>query len=53
MFIITKETILNKEKSYEHLLNQVNTHHNPETGHYFERSWETVFYPYSNVKHVF
>ena len=45
MFGITKETILSKPKSYyENLLLQVNKHHNHETVHFFERSWETVFH---------
>jgi hypothetical protein len=53
IFGITTETILKKPKSfYEELIKQVNDHHNPETGHYFERAWESVFYPYINSKHV-
>ena len=52
-FALTKETILKKPKSYyENLITYVNEHHNHETVHYFERSWETVFYPYTNVKYV-
>jgi hypothetical protein len=47
MFGIKKNTILLKPKSYyEKLLLQVNKHHNHETVHYFERAWETVFYPH-------
>jgi hypothetical protein len=54
IFGITKDTILKKPKSYYiDLIEHVNDHNNPETGHYFERSWETVFYPYSNVKYVY
>lgn len=46
MFGVRKETILAKPKSYyETLITQVNKHHNHETVHFFERSWETVFYP--------
>ena len=53
MFGITTKTILKKPKSYyEDLIKQVNKHHNHETIHYFERVWETVFYPYTNLKHV-
>lgn len=49
MFGIRKETILAKPKSYyENLIVQVNKHHNHETVHFFERSWETVFYPSSS-----
>lgn len=48
MFGIKKDTILLKPKSYyEKLLSHVNSHHNHETVHYFERAWETVFYPHS------
>jgi hypothetical protein len=44
---VSKQNILQKPKLYyENLLNQVNTHHNHETVHYFERSWYSVFYPY-------
>jgi hypothetical protein len=54
IFALTKETILQKPKSYyESLLKQVNDHHNPEEGHYFERAWDTVFYPYSKVKYLY
>jgi hypothetical protein len=46
MFGVRKETILAKPKSYyETLITQVNRHHNHEAVHFFERSWETVFYP--------
>ena len=54
MFALTKETILRKPKSYyESLLQQVNDHHNHEEVHYFERAWDTVFYPYSKVKYLY
>jgi hypothetical protein len=54
MFGLTKNTILKKPKSYYmDLLNQVNEHNNHESVHYFERSWETVFFPYSDVKYVY
>jgi len=54
IFGLTKDTILKKPKSYYiNLIEQVSEHHNHETVHYFERSWETVFYPYSNVKYVY
>lgn len=44
IFAVSKTTILNRPKSfYESLLNQVNKHHNPETGHYIERSWVAIF----------
>jgi hypothetical protein len=50
IFGITRETILKNPKSYyEELNNQVNTHHNPETGHFFERAWPSVFYQSENT----
>lgn len=53
IFALTKETIRRKPKSYyETLLKQIDHHHNPEEVHYFERAWETVFYPYSKVKYL-
>ena len=30
---------------YQKLLQTVNNHSNPETGHYIERSWCAIFYP--------
>jgi hypothetical protein len=54
MFGLTKNTILKNPKTYyTNLIEQVNKHHNHETVHYFERSWETVFAPYSDVKYVY
>ena len=31
---------------YERLIKYVNIHSNPEAGHYMERSWGAIFYPY-------
>ena len=31
---------------YERLLGQTSTHHNPEVGHYLERSWAALFWPF-------
>lgn len=54
IFALTKETILQKPKSYyESLLKQLDDHQHPEEGHYFERAWDTVFYPYSKVKYLY
>jgi hypothetical protein len=54
LFGVSKQTIHNKSKAYyEELIKDLEGHHNPETGHYFERSWETVFYPYTNMKYVY
>jgi len=50
---ISKENILQKPKLYyEKLIKELNTHHNPETGHYMERSWYAVFYPYTNATFI-
>jgi hypothetical protein len=44
---ISKKNILQKPKSYyEKLMTELETHNNPEVGHYLERSWYAVFYPY-------
>jgi hypothetical protein len=54
MFGLTRDTILKKPKTYYmNLIKQVKEHNNHETVHYFERSWETVFFPYSDVKHIY
>lgn len=46
IFAVTREDIRrNSKEYYEKLLSQVDSHKNPETGHYFERAWETVFSP--------
>ena len=37
---------------YKKLIKEVETSSHPETGHYFERAWFAVFYPYKNLKHV-
>jgi hypothetical protein len=53
MFAITKDTILKKPKSYYmNLIKYVDRHHNHESGHYFERAWDAVFFPYKNVKYL-
>jgi hypothetical protein len=47
---ISKTDILQKQKSYyEKLIKHLDNCSNPETGHYFERSWEAVFYPMNNT----
>ena len=41
---VKRDDIQSRPKDfYEKLLTQVDSHHNPETGHYFERSWPEVF----------
>ena len=47
VFAIAKEHILQHPKEhYEKLIRFVDSHSNPEAGHYMERSWAAVFYPY-------
>ena len=44
IFSVSKYDILkNNVNYYELLLKQLNDSSNPEVGHYFERSWETIF----------
>jgi len=46
IFAMSKEDILKKPRSYyKKLIKEIDDHSNPETGHYFERSVEAVFYP--------
>lgn len=50
IFSVNKNDILQKPKSYyEKLLKLVSDHSNPEDGHYFEKSWGAVFYPFNNT----
>lgn len=47
IFSVSKEHIKQHPKSYyEMLIKEVEGHHNPEAGHYFERSWTTIFQPF-------
>jgi len=44
---IANRHIVQKPRSYyERLIKECDSHQNEETGHYFERSWYAVFYPY-------
>jgi len=46
MFAVAKEHILQHPKEhYQKLIEFVDTHSNPEAGHYMERSWAAVFAP--------
>jgi hypothetical protein len=46
IFSMSKKDILKNPLSYyQNLIKQLDSHPNPETGHYFERAWEGVFYP--------
>ena len=45
IFSVSRNIILKKPKIfYEHLLRFIDYHSNPEEGHFFERSWYTIFH---------
>ena len=51
IFSIDKRDIIQHPKSYyENLIKDLNTHSNPEVGHYYERSWAAVFHPLKYTK---
>jgi len=53
IFAVSKKTILSKPiEFYQSLLNEVDKDHNPETVHYLERSWASVFYSDDNKLYV-
>jgi len=41
-----KHILQNPIDIYKKLYNELNTHNNPEVGHYMERAWSSLFYPY-------
>ena len=46
VFSIDKRDVIQHPKTkYISILQTVNTHSNPEAGHYIERSWGVIFYP--------
>lgn len=46
IFAVAREHIHNRTfDSYVNLYRMLNTHKNPEVGHYFERSWLAIFHP--------
>lgn len=53
IFSIDKRDIIQHPKTrYISILQTVNTHSNPEAGHYIERSWGIIFYPLKyTIKH--
>jgi len=47
IFAVSKKHIIQHPiEKYKNLLHYLDDHHNPEVGHYMERSWGTLFYPY-------
>jgi len=50
IFSVAKNDILQHPKQYyENLITGLSNSSNPEEGHYFERSWEAVFYPMNHT----
>lgn len=46
IFAVSRQHILQRSRdSYARLLSYLDTHSNPEAGHYLERAWFAVFYP--------
>jgi len=53
IFSIDKRDIIQHSiDRYKALLETINTHSNPEAGHYIERSWGVIFYPLSYTNKV-
>jgi hypothetical protein len=51
---IHKKHILQKPKKYyENLMKELEVSSNPEVGHYFERSWNAIFYPLTDAKFIY
>jgi hypothetical protein len=49
IFAVSRENILQHPKSYyQELIKELSNTSNPEVGHYYERAWYAVFYPYTN-----
>jgi len=52
IFAVSRSHIHNRSlTSYLYLVTYLSTHHNPEAGHFFERSWLAIFHPvpYHNI----
>lgn len=50
--IARRDIIQHPIEYYKKIIKELENSSNPETGHYFERAWFAVFYPYKNLKHV-
>ena len=54
IFAISKENILKKPKEYYmQFMDQLSQHHNPEVGHYIERSWAQIFPQDDNTMYLY
>ena len=50
IFSVSKKDILQHNVNrYKKIINGLNKHSNPEEGHYVERSWAAIFYPFNNT----
>jgi hypothetical protein len=48
VFSVDKRDIIQHNLDrYERLMSTVSLHSNPEAGHYIERSWGVIFYPFN------
>jgi hypothetical protein len=53
IFSVAREHVHNHDQAfYERLITYLNGSSNPEAGHYFERAWGALFYPYPNSSAV-
>lgn len=49
IFAVARKHILQKPREfYENLLHYVDDHSNPEAGHYIERAWCVIFFPFED-----
>jgi hypothetical protein len=54
IFSIDKRDIIQHPiNRYQTLLETINTHSNPEAGHYIERSWGVIFYPLIHTNKIY
>ena len=53
IFSMDKKDIIKHDiNRYKKLIFGLSSHHNPEVGHYIERSWGAVFHPFTHTKIV-
>jgi hypothetical protein len=54
MFAISKDDIYkNPVEKYKELISYVDNHVNPEAGHYIERAWVPLFYPFTDESSIY
>lgn len=53
IFAVSREDVHHRAlESYQHLMGYLDTHNNPEAGHYFERAWLAIFAPTSPASRI-